>query len=83
MVEIDTNVIELCKKYFPKHSNNSYKDPRLKIVIDNGLNFIKKQKKSLILLYQTQQILLAAAKIYLYQNFIFTVKIIFLKMVYL
>ncbi|WAI18628.1 MAG: polyamine aminopropyltransferase [Buchnera aphidicola (Acyrthosiphon caraganae)] len=44
MVEIDANIIDLCKKYFPNHSNNSYQDSRLKLIIDDGLNFIKKTK---------------------------------------
>ncbi|AYN24837.1 polyamine aminopropyltransferase [Buchnera aphidicola] len=58
MVEIDINVIELCKKFFPRHSNNAYKDPRLKIVIDNGLNFIKttKEKFDLIISDSTDPI---------------------------
>ncbi|QCI18198.1 polyamine aminopropyltransferase [Buchnera aphidicola (Aphis nasturtii)] len=42
MVEIDINIINLCKKYFPKHSNNAYEDPRLKLIIDDGLHFVKK-----------------------------------------
>lgn len=41
MVEIDEAVVELSKKYFPKHSNGSFNDSRLKLVIDDGLNFIK------------------------------------------
>lgn len=45
MVEIDRNVIELCKKFFPRHNNNSYKDSRLKLIIDDGLNFIKKTEE--------------------------------------
>ncbi|QFQ32053.1 polyamine aminopropyltransferase [Buchnera aphidicola] len=42
MVEIDVNIVNLCKKYFPKHSNNAYEDPRLKLIIDDGLSFVKK-----------------------------------------
>ncbi|QCI22084.1 polyamine aminopropyltransferase [Buchnera aphidicola] len=45
MVEIDKNIIDLCKKFFPKHSDNAYEDPRLKLIIDDGLNFIKKTKE--------------------------------------
>ncbi|QCO70773.1 polyamine aminopropyltransferase [Buchnera aphidicola] len=44
MVEIDINIIDLCKKYFPNHSNNAYEDSRLKLIIDDGLNFTKKTK---------------------------------------
>ncbi|MCB1617060.1 MAG: polyamine aminopropyltransferase [Pseudomonadales bacterium] len=40
-VEIDQQVIEMCKTYFPKHSCGAYDDPRVNIVIDDGLNFIK------------------------------------------
>jgi len=58
MVEIDINIIDLCKKYFPKNSDNAYKDQRLKIVIDNGLNFIKttKEKFDLIISDSTDPI---------------------------
>ncbi|WP_295164610.1 polyamine aminopropyltransferase [uncultured Buchnera sp.] len=58
MVEIDLNIIDLCKEFFPKHSNNTYKDPRLKIIIDNGLNFIKttKEKFDLIISDSTDPI---------------------------
>lgn len=45
MVEIDIDIINLCKKYFPNHSNNAYKDPRLELIIDNGLNFVKNTNK--------------------------------------
>ena len=45
MVEIDINIINLCKKYFPNHSNNSYQDSRLQLIIDDGLNFVKTTKK--------------------------------------
>ncbi|QCI22664.1 polyamine aminopropyltransferase [Buchnera aphidicola] len=44
MVEIDVNIIDLCKKYFPNHSNNAYQDSRLKLIIDDGLNFTKNTK---------------------------------------
>ncbi|QCI16465.1 polyamine aminopropyltransferase [Buchnera aphidicola (Aphis craccivora)] len=45
MVEIDISIINLCKKYFPKHNNNAYEDPRLELIIDNGLDFVKKTNK--------------------------------------
>ncbi|QIQ41805.1 MAG: polyamine aminopropyltransferase [Buchnera aphidicola (Microlophium carnosum)] len=45
MVEIDINIIDLCKKYFPNHSNNAYQDSRLKLIIDDGLNFTKKTQE--------------------------------------
>ncbi|MCU4137010.1 polyamine aminopropyltransferase [Buchnera aphidicola (Sitobion avenae)] len=45
MVEIDIDIINLCKKYFPNHSKNAYQDSRLKLIIDDGLNFTKKTKE--------------------------------------
>ncbi|QNS01926.1 MAG: polyamine aminopropyltransferase [Buchnera aphidicola (Pentalonia nigronervosa)] len=44
MVEIDIDIINLCKKYFPKHNCRAYQDSRLTLVIDDGLSFIKKTK---------------------------------------
>lgn len=45
MVEIDSNIIDLCKKYFPNHSQNAYEDSRLKLIIDDGLNFTRNTKE--------------------------------------
>lgn len=45
MVEIDANIINLCKKYFPNHNNYAYEDPRLELIIDDGWHFIKKTNK--------------------------------------
>ncbi|ANZ22436.1 spermidine synthase [Buchnera aphidicola (Diuraphis noxia)] len=45
MVEIDHEIIDICKKFFPNHSKNSYKDSRLKLIIDDGLNFTNKTKE--------------------------------------
>ncbi|CAL4321142.1 Polyamine aminopropyltransferase [Buchnera aphidicola (Protaphis terricola)] len=58
MVEIDINIINLCKKYFPNHSDNAYNDSRLKLIIDDGLNFIKNthQKFDLIISDSTDPI---------------------------
>ena len=39
-VEIDAQVIELCKQYLPKHSAGAYDDPRVNIVIDDGAHFV-------------------------------------------
>lgn len=41
-VEIDQAVIDMCLKYLPKHSDGAYSDPRAKIVIDDGINFVQK-----------------------------------------
>lgn len=39
-VEIDGSVIEMCKEYFPKHSNGAFDDPRANIVIADGKEFV-------------------------------------------
>lgn len=44
-VEIDGQVIEMCKKYLPNHSQGAYDDPRVNIVIDDGLNFVSETKE--------------------------------------
>ncbi|QCI23758.1 polyamine aminopropyltransferase [Buchnera aphidicola (Macrosiphoniella sanborni)] len=46
MVEIDHTIINLCQKYFPNHSYNAYQDLRLKLIIDDGLNFIRETKET-------------------------------------
>ena len=40
MVEIDGTVVEMCKEYLPKHSCGAFEDPRLNLVIDDGMNFV-------------------------------------------
>lgn len=40
MVEIDAAVVEMGKKYFPNHSQGAFDDPRLKLIIDDGVEFI-------------------------------------------
>lgn len=39
-VEIDAQVIETCKRYLPNHSRGAFDDPRVSIVIDDGLRFV-------------------------------------------
>ncbi|THB63710.1 MAG: polyamine aminopropyltransferase, partial [Gammaproteobacteria bacterium] len=39
-VEIDAEVIEMCKKYLPSHSNGSYEDPRVTIEIGDAAEFV-------------------------------------------
>ncbi|QSX32080.1 polyamine aminopropyltransferase [Shewanella avicenniae] len=41
MVEIDAAVVEMCKSYFPAHSNGAYDDPRLNLVINDGLEYVR------------------------------------------
>lgn len=40
MVEIDNQVIEMSKEYFPNHSNGAFNDKRLNLVIDDGARFV-------------------------------------------
>ncbi|WGL94844.1 polyamine aminopropyltransferase [Arsenophonus nasoniae] len=51
MVEIDASVVEFCHQYLPNHNAGAYNDPRFKLVIDDGVNFVKttQQKFDLII----------------------------------
>ncbi|MCW9012206.1 MAG: polyamine aminopropyltransferase [Gammaproteobacteria bacterium] len=40
-VEIDDQVVEMCKEYLPQHSAGAYDDPRVEVVIDDGANFVR------------------------------------------
>ena len=40
MVEIDQAVVDMCKTYLPGHSNGAFDDPRVNLVIDDGMHFI-------------------------------------------
>ncbi len=40
MVEIDAGVITFCRRYLPRHSAGAFDDPRFKLVIDDGVNFV-------------------------------------------
>ena len=40
LVEIDSAVIETCKVHLPRHSNGAFDDVRLRLVIDDGLNYV-------------------------------------------
>ncbi|OVZ92542.1 polyamine aminopropyltransferase [Yersinia alsatica] len=40
MVEIDAGVVEFCRQYLPNHSAGAYDDPRFKLVIADGVNFV-------------------------------------------
>ncbi len=39
-VEIDQSVIDLCKHWFPRHSNGAFEDPRVNIVISDGREYV-------------------------------------------
>jgi len=40
-VEIDQAVIDMCKQYFPKHSQGAFEDSRAEIVISDGMEYVK------------------------------------------
>jgi spermidine synthase len=40
MVEIDGTVVEMCKEFLPNHSRGAFEDPRLNLVIDDGMRFV-------------------------------------------
>ncbi|MBA1232607.1 polyamine aminopropyltransferase [Pseudomonas viridiflava] len=40
MVEIDSQVVEMCKEFLPTHSNGAFEDSRLNLVIDDGMRFV-------------------------------------------
>lgn len=44
-VEIDAQVIELCRTYLPNHSAGAFDDPRVQIVIDDGLQYTRTTKE--------------------------------------
>ncbi|MEW8044254.1 MAG: polyamine aminopropyltransferase [gamma proteobacterium symbiont of Phacoides pectinatus] len=41
MVEIDGAVVEMAKTYLPKHSQGAFDDPRLNLVIADGMDFVR------------------------------------------
>ncbi len=45
-VEIDQAVIDLCKEYFPNHSNGAFDDPRAEVVIADGMDYVKNAKET-------------------------------------
>lgn len=40
MVEIDGAVVETCREFLPNHSAGTFDDPRLKLVIADGMHFV-------------------------------------------
>ena len=44
-VEIDQNVVDMCKKYLPNHSNGAYDDERVNLIIDDGLSFVQNSQE--------------------------------------
>lgn len=58
MVEIDGAVIEMCKTYFPNHSQGAFDSPRANIIIDDGCRYIENctEKYDLIICDSTDPI---------------------------
>ncbi|MGK2946397.1 MAG: polyamine aminopropyltransferase [Candidatus Malihini olakiniferum] len=44
MVEIDDSVVSLCRQYLPNHSAGAYDDPRLTLIIADGVDFIRQNR---------------------------------------
>ncbi len=40
MVEIDAGVVQFCRRYLPGHNAGSFDDPRLRLVIGDGIDFV-------------------------------------------
>ncbi|MCI0438185.1 MAG: polyamine aminopropyltransferase [Chloroflexi bacterium] len=41
MVDIDREVVELCRKHLPSHHRGSFDDPRLELVYDDALKYLE------------------------------------------
>lgn len=39
-VELDAEVIDVCRQYLPDHSRGAFDDPRVEIVVDDGYRFV-------------------------------------------
>ena len=46
LVEIDSSVIELSKKYFPSVSDGAFEDPRVEVIIQDAAQFVKSTNES-------------------------------------
>ena len=40
-VEIDRQVVDMCCEFLPQHSGGAYDDPRLQLIISDGLDYVK------------------------------------------
>ncbi len=45
MVEIDSAVVDMAKTYLPKHSDGAFEEPRLDLVIADGMDFVRETDK--------------------------------------
>ena len=42
MIDIDEEIVQLCKKYIPSCSNGAFDDPRLNLIIGDGIDYVQK-----------------------------------------
>ena len=58
MVELDADIIELSKLYFPQVSDGAYDDPRLSLVIGDGVEYVRQvqEKFDVVILDSTDPI---------------------------
>lgn len=42
MVDLDEEVVQLCKKYLPEFHMNSFDDPRVEIIIEDGRKYVER-----------------------------------------
>ncbi|WP_432694902.1 polyamine aminopropyltransferase [Marinobacterium sp. YM272] len=45
-VEIDASVIDMCKRYLPNHSAGAFDDPRVELVIADGVDYVRESAKT-------------------------------------
>lgn len=45
MVDIDREVVELCRRYLPDHHQGAFDDPRLDLVFDDALRFLERTEE--------------------------------------
>jgi spermidine synthase len=46
MVEIDGAIVDLCREHLPNHHQGAFDDPRAHIVIQDGIEFVKKSTET-------------------------------------
>ena len=45
MIDLDREVVDICRKYLPGHSQGAFDDPRLQLVIADGAEYVSKTKQ--------------------------------------
>ncbi len=69
MVKIDAGVVSFCRQYLPNHNAGSYDDPRFKLVIDDGVNFVNQTSQTFDVIISTAPILSVPAKAFSLRHF--------------